>query len=419
MRYPEFLPTGGTVGFIAPSFGCATEPYRTAFDHAIARIHAMGYHTVEGPNCRVERGIGISNDPALCGAELNDAYCSADSDVLISCGGGELMCEVIPYMDVARIRSARPKWYMGYSDNTNFTFLSATLCDTAAIYGPCASSFGMEPWHESIRDAWDLLTGKMNTVHSYDRWERESLKDEEHPLAPYNLTEPTELKVFDKGIFYTADDKYASSLSMNQQEEADPFQQGNCDHSREEKDTANASTEYLISSANVINMQSTNNKKITREQDKIMPGSKSSLPHIHVKGRLLGGCIDCLVNLLGTRYDEVQAFNERYADDGILWFLEACDLNIMSIRRAIWQMKHAGWFMHVRGFLIGRPLCYGQEMFGIDQYRAVTDLLAEYNVPIIMDLDIGHLPPMMPLICGALAEADLTAGHFTLRHILS
>ena len=25
MRYPEFLSEGGTIGFVAPSFGCATE----------------------------------------------------------------------------------------------------------------------------------------------------------------------------------------------------------------------------------------------------------------------------------------------------------------------------------------------------------------------------------------------------------
>ena len=62
------------------------------------------------------------------------------------------------YVDFERIKVAEPKWYMGFSDNTNMTYLLATICDTASIYGPCASSFGMEPWHESIQDALDLLT---------------------------------------------------------------------------------------------------------------------------------------------------------------------------------------------------------------------------------------------------------------------
>ena len=46
------------------------------------------------------------------------------------------------------------------SDNTNFVFLSATLMDTAAIYGPCAAAFGMEPWHPAIADAFAVITGE-------------------------------------------------------------------------------------------------------------------------------------------------------------------------------------------------------------------------------------------------------------------
>lgn len=339
MRYPEFLKDNGTIGFVAPSFGCATEPYYTAFQNALKNFHTMGFQTEIGPNCLVEQGVGISNKPELCGAELNEAYVDDVSDILISCGGGELMCEVVPYIDFAKIKEAKPKWYMGFSDNTNFTFLSATLCDTAAIYGPCVSAFGMEPWHPSVKDAFDLLRGKVNRVHNYDKWERESLKDEEHPLVPYNVTEQTVIRRFP-------------------------------------------------------------DREVT------------------IEGRLIGGCMDCLVNLLGTRFDRVTDFNARYAEDGFIWFLESCDLNIMSIRRAIWQMKNAGWFSHVKGFLIGRPLCFGEEMFGIDHYEAVLALLAEYDVPVIMDLDIGHLSPMMPVICGAKAKVHSKENTFEMEYIL-
>ena len=329
MRFPEFLKENGTIGFVAPSFGCNIEPYRTAFDHAQEKFKALGHTLVLGPNCYEGKGIGISNTPAACGKELTEGYLSSDSDVLISCGGGELMCEILDYVDFEQIKAAKPKWYMGYSDNTNMTFLLATLCDTASIYGPCAAAFGMEPWHASIRDAYQVLTGKLSELEGYPLWEKESLKDEEHPLEPINATEPRKIRCF--------------------------------------------------------------------------PAAKKSA----FSGRLIGGCMDCLVNLLGTCYDNVEAFNERYREEGIVWFLEACDLNVMGIRRAIWQMKHAGWFSHVKGFLIGRPLCHGQELLGLDQYRAVTDLLQEYDVPVLMDLDIGHIAPMMPLICGSHVDVRL------------
>ena len=82
MRYPEFLQDNGTIGFVAPSFGCATEPYYTAFQNALKNFHDMGFKTEIGPNCLVEQGVGISNKPEICGAELNEAYVDEVSDIL-------------------------------------------------------------------------------------------------------------------------------------------------------------------------------------------------------------------------------------------------------------------------------------------------------------------------------------------------
>lgn len=336
MRYPKNLKKGGTIGLVAPSFGCNIEPYRTAFDSALETFHSMGFQTDLGPNCYEGCGIGISNTPEKCGAELMEYYCSDKNDVLISCGGGELMCEDLDYVDFKALKAAEPKWYMGYSDNTNMTFLLTTLCDVASIYGPGAGAFGMEPWHASIDDAFGVLTGKRRTIYGYDRYEAESEKDEENPLAPYHVTEPcVRVKVPDE--------------------------------------------------------------------------------EIRMEGRLIGGCMDVLTLFLGTKYDGVRAFADRYANDGIIWFLEACDLNTMGIRRALWQMEHAGWFSHVKGFLIGRPLCHGEVTIGLDQYEAVTGILGKYNVPIMMDLDIGHIPPAMPLICGSYARVVSIGNDFTIE----
>ena len=337
MKYPEFLKENGTIGFVAPSFGCAIEPYKTSFINALDKFAKMGYGADLGPNVYKDCGVGISNTPNKCGQELNESYCGDSNDVIISCGGGELMCEVVPHMDFERIKTAKPKWYMGYSDNTNFTFLLNTLCDTASIYGPCASTFGMEPWHPSIQDAFDILCGKIDTVANYDMWEKEQIKSPEQPLAPYNVTEPFALRS-------------------------------------------------------------------VPDQD------------IKIEGRLIGGCVDCLVNILGTRFDNVRAFNEKYKDDGIIWFLETCELNVMSMRRAFWNMKEAGWFEHVKGFIIGRPMIYGEEQFGLDQYQAVLGVLAQFNVPIIMDVDIGHLSPMMPIVSGGTAEVTRSANNFSIKY---
>ncbi len=121
-------------------------------------------------------------------------------------------------------------------------------------------------------------------------------------------------------------------------------------------------------------------------------------------GRLLGGCMDILTCLCGTRFDHVKEFNERYAKDGVIWFLEACDLNTLSMHRALWQLENAGWFDHAAGFLIGRPYHFNEPFFGLDQYDAVLEICRRHQVPVIMDADIGHLPPSMPLVVGSLAD---------------
>lgn len=338
MRYPNDLQPGGQIGFPAPSCGNGYEPYFSAFNNGLENFKKLGYRVNPGPNAYKQDGIGISTIPEDCGAELTDMYLDPANDCLISCAGGELMCEILEYVDFEKIKDAEPKWYMGFSDNTNMTYLLATICDTASIYGPCASSFGMEPWHASIQDALDLLTGEKRIMHSYGLWEKDSVKDELHPLEPYHVTEPLEMKVYDQG-----------KLIM----------------------------------------------------DPAAAGTK-----VQIKGRLLGGCMDCLVNLLGTEFDHTLEFVEKYKEDGIIWFLEACDLNVFSIRRAMWQMEKAGWFQYVKGFLFGRP-ANGDFVWTLDRYQAVLKAASKYQVPVIMDMDIGHMSPMMPLVVGSMAKVEL------------
>lgn len=338
MKYPADLKKGDKIGFPAPSFGCATEPYYSAFQNSVNKWRLLGYEPHPGVNAYSNCGVGISNTPQLCGKEFTDMYLNREDKILISCGGGELMCEILDFVDFQAIKEAPPKWFVGYSDNTNMTYLLATICDVAGIYGPCAGTYGMEPWHKSLEDVHKILLGKKSMVTGYDMWEKESLKDEKNPLVPYNVTEPRSTKAFYNGIFMDSPDKIAEEIILS--------------------------------------------------------------------GRLLGGCMDCLINLVGTCYDKTEDFIERYKEDGILWFMEACELNVFSMRRAMWQMEHAGWFRNVKGFVFGRPRCR-ESIGGLDVYEAVLAVAGRYNVPIIFDVDMGHLPPMMPLIIGSLSEVHV------------
>ena len=96
--------------------------------------------------------------------------------------------------------------------------------------------------------------------------------------------------------------------------------------------------------------------------------------------------------------------------------MESCDLNVFSIRRAMWQMEEAGWFRHVKGFVIGRPLCFGQEMMGLDQYEAVLGIARKHQVPVLMDVDLGHLPPAMPIVCGSIGKLKVRGNDVSIKY---
>ena len=358
MRYPEFLKDGGTIGFIAPSFGCATEPYLSDFKESLGWFRDKGYTIVTGPNCYCDEGIGISNTPEKCAAEANDFLTGDKSDVIISCGGGELMCEILPFVDFDKIAQSSAKWFMGYSDNTNLTFLLNTLCDTASIYSVCASKFTTEH-HECVDDAFNVLCGKKLSVSNYDKWYKE---------------------------------KYGPDVTSEDQPDIDPEREVYVNRNGDEFD-------------------------VLPYKQFIYEGSKPA-DEASFSGRLIGGCMDCLVNLTGTKFDKVSDFSERYKDDGIIWFLESCDLPVMSIRRALWQMENAGWFAHVKGFLIGRPLRFDDTFGDFDHSAAVLGILGKYNVPIIQDVDIGHQFPQMPVISGACANVTAGGNSLNIQFIL-
>ena len=51
----------------------------------------------------------------------------------------------------------------------------------------------------------------------------------------------------------------------------------------------------------------------------------------------------------------------------------------------------------------------------VENNSPLSDMLEDFKVPILMDLDIGHLPPMMPLVEGSLARVDRKGNSIEIR----
>ncbi len=135
----------------------------------------------------------------------------------------------------------------------------------------------------------------------------------------------------------------------------------------------------------------------------INPNENKNNQEFQLNGRAIGGCLDVLLNLVGTRFDKTRDFIEKYKQDKILWFLESFDLSSEALVRGLWQLKEAGWFQYASGFVFGRPAMYHSDI-DITYQEAVLSVLGEMNLPIILDADIGHKPPQFTMINGAMAN---------------
>jgi muramoyltetrapeptide carboxypeptidase len=135
--------------------------------------------------------------------------------------------------------------------------------------------------------------------------------------------------------------------------------------------------------------------------------------HVSFAGRMIGGCMDTLCKLLGTRFAPVDAFLEKYKRDGYIWTLESCEMTSPDIYRTFWQMREAGWFKYCNGIIIGRPDgCSDKRGFGI--IDALRQGLASLDVPVIYDADIGHIPPQIQIINGSIGRIEFTDGKATI-----
>jgi muramoyltetrapeptide carboxypeptidase LdcA involved in peptidoglycan recycling len=127
-----------------------------------------------------------------------------------------------------------------------------------------------------------------------------------------------------------------------------------------------------------------------------------------LEGRLIGGCVESLDKLIGTPFDHVDDFVERYKDDGIIWYFDLFDMSSYNFYLTLLQFKYAGWFRYCKGVLIGRPAFPKVEDKKLDYIKAADKALGK--IPHIMEMDIGHTFPNFTLINGALCKVRYKDG---------
>lgn len=128
-------------------------------------------------------------------------------------------------------------------------------------------------------------------------------------------------------------------------------------------------------------------------------------------GRLIGGCLDTVVHLVGTPYGNLPAFIQGHAMDGVILFLENCELTPCQVARSLWQMRLAGWFEGLSGLMFGRSAAKDtSDPEALSYIEAVASVVGDLSIPVLYDADFGHQPPQMILVNGALAAVEWRDG---------
>lgn len=118
------------------------------------------------------------------------------------------------------------------------------------------------------------------------------------------------------------------------------------------------------------------------------------------EGRLLGGNLAVLADLINTRYDIIQP-------DTIL-FIEDVSEPIYKIERIMYQLKIAGVLGKLRGLIVGQFTEYKPDDSYNDMYDMISDLVKEYTYPVAYNVPIGHVDHNIPVIENAQVTLKVT-----------
>lgn len=123
------------------------------------------------------------------------------------------------------------------------------------------------------------------------------------------------------------------------------------------------------------------------------------------EGVLIGGCIESLQHLRGTRY---------WPDwTGAILFVETSEEkpSPAEVDGILMDYENMGVFDQLAGLLVGRPMLYTREERQVLR-EVVLARTYRFDFPIVADMDFGHTAPLMTLPIGCRAVIDGDAHRF-------
>ena len=395
MNYPEKLKKGDTIGICAPSGGIAEKEDILQLELAENQLRKMGYKIIETKSVRKEtKGRSASGKERA--KEFMELLENEEVKLIIFAAGGDFLIEIFDYLDFEKIKDLKPKWLQGYSDITGISFLFNTILDIPTMYCQTIKDYAMNPLFKNLTDALGIEEGEEIVQKSFEKYQkvvdfRESIENENTENDKLNLKNNIEEKENTNSLENINDENNLKKIEGKENREIVEIQ-------KKENYLEELTKTYELT-------EKVEWKNVTGEEK------------IQIKGRSLGGCLDCIKGYIGTKYDKVSEYVERHKKEGLIWFLEVFEMSTPEVYRTLWQMKNAGYFKYCTGIVFGRPL-FIREDYETNFNDTVKEALQDLEISIICDADIGHVKPQLAIVNGAILEITSQNGKGTVKTIL-
>ncbi|GAB3751241.1 S66 peptidase family protein [Spirosoma pomorum] len=121
------------------------------------------------------------------------------------------------------------------------------------------------------------------------------------------------------------------------------------------------------------------------------------------QGRLIGGNLTLLINSLGTPTDLDYT--------GAILFIEDIDETLFSLDRMMTQLRRSGRLAGLAGLVVGQFTDMRTNLslpFGKDANQIITEAVADYNYPVLVDFPAGHVDYNLALPIGYAVSLTVT-----------
>ena len=118
------------------------------------------------------------------------------------------------------------------------------------------------------------------------------------------------------------------------------------------------------------------------------------------QGRLLGGNLAVLADLINTPFDIIRP-------DTVL-FIEDVAEPIYKIERILYQMRIAGILPRLAGLIVGQFTEYKADNSYNSMERMISDMVQPYNFPVAFNVPVGHVEHNIPMLESARVTLKVT-----------